>query len=303
MSLMKTLSSSPQFSLWTILVTQEQTPQDSPISNAQEKGSEQSTQSVDLESRIPVDEHIEEVQVDGVKVRHRGVYLLPNLFTTGALFSGFYAIIAATQQQFEASAIAIFVAMLLDGLDGRIARLTNTTSDFGVQYDSMSDLVSFGVAPAMIAFNWSLVELDKFGWAVAFAYVACAALRLARFNTQVAVVDKGVFIGLASPTAAALVASMVWLAHDIEMTTSVAIISAVVVLFSALLMVSNIRYQSFKTIDLKGRVPFVVVLGLVLVFAVIAIAPSKVLFLICGAYALSGPGGRLINFLGIRKKK
>ena len=158
---------------------------------------------------LPVDEHVEEVSENGQKVRRRGIYLLPNLFTTSALFSGFYAVIAGMHQNFEAAAIAIFVAMALDGLDGRVARLTNTTSEFGVQYDSLSDMVSFGLAPALVMFSWALAPLGKLGWAAAFAFAACAALRLARFNTQVKVVDKRYFIGLASPAAAAVLASIV----------------------------------------------------------------------------------------------
>ncbi|WP_434064661.1 CDP-diacylglycerol--serine O-phosphatidyltransferase [Sessilibacter corallicola] len=276
--------------------------QENDKSNLQEHKQGGTPPAGDRETRIPIDEHVEEVHVDGVKVRRKGVYLLPNLFTTGALFSGFYAIVAATQHAFEASAIAIFVAMLLDGLDGRIARLTNTTSEFGVQYDSMSDLVSFGVAPAMIAFNWSLHLLGKLGWAVAFVFMACAALRLARFNTQVAKVDKRYFIGLASPSAAALVASLIWFNHDLEVTKVYSVISAVIFLMAGLLMVSNVKYQSFKGFDFKGRVPFVFILGLVLVFTVIAIDPPKVLFFIAAVYALSGPAQLLVKIVRSRKK-
>ena len=252
-----------------------------------------------VENKLPIDEHIEEVHEDGVKVRRRGIYLLPNLFTTGALFSGFYAIIAAIQLQFEPAALALFAAMVLDGLDGRVARLTNTSSEFGVQYDSLSDLVSFGVAPALLLFNWSLVQLDKFGWAVSFAYMACAALRLARFNAQVKIVDKRFFIGLASPAAAALIASMVWVGHDLEPSKGFAFFSGFVALVVALLMVSNVRYQSFKSIDLKGRVPFVFILALVLVFTVVTIDPPKVLLLMACLYAFSGPL-QLLSRVGYR---
>ncbi len=241
------------------------------------------------ESLIPVDEHFEEVHEGGKKVTHKGVFLLPNLLTTGALFSGFYAIIAAIQLQFEPAAIAMFAAMVLDGMDGRVARLTNTSSEFGVQYDSLSDLVSFGVAPSLLLFNWALVQLGKFGWAVSFAYIACAALRLARFNAQAKVTDKRFFIGLASPAAAALIASMVWVGHDAEPGKIFAYFTAVVALGVALLMVSNVRYQSFKGVDLKSRVPFVFILALVLLFTVITIDPPKVLLLMACLYAFSGP--------------
>ncbi|MFS1524759.1 CDP-diacylglycerol--serine O-phosphatidyltransferase [Microbulbifer sp. 2304DJ12-6] len=242
------------------------------------------------EIRLPIDEHIEEeVSASGKKVRARGVYLLPNLITTGALFSGFYAIVAGMNGHFEAAAIAIFVAMVLDGLDGRVARLTDTQSAFGVQYDSLSDMVSFGLAPALVAFSWALKTLGKFGWAIAFLYAACAALRLARFNTQVGTVDKGVFIGLASPTAAAIVAGMVWAGHDVEVGPILAIIAALVTGAAGLLMVSNFRYISFKRLDFKGRVPFVMMLVVILVFSLVTIDPAGVLLTLAVLYTLSGP--------------
>ncbi|WKD50270.1 CDP-diacylglycerol--serine O-phosphatidyltransferase [Microbulbifer spongiae] len=242
------------------------------------------------EIRLPVDEHIEEeVSASGKRVRARGVYLLPNLITTGALFSGFYAIVAGMNSHFEAAAIAIFVAMVLDGLDGRVARLTDTQSAFGVQYDSLSDMVSFGLAPALVAFSWALKTLGKFGWAIAFLYAACAALRLARFNTQVGTVDKGVFIGLASPTAAAIVASMVWAGHEVEVGPILAVIAALVTAAAGLLMVSNFRYTSFKRLDFKGRVPFVMMLAVILVFSLVTIDPAGVLLTLAILYTLSGP--------------
>ncbi|SHG20973.1 CDP-diacylglycerol---serine O-phosphatidyltransferase [Microbulbifer donghaiensis] len=242
------------------------------------------------EIRLPVDEHIEEeVSASGKKVRARGVYLLPNLITTGALFSGFYAIIAGVNGNFEAAAIAIFVAMILDGLDGRVARLTDTQSAFGVQYDSLSDMVSFGLAPALVVFSWALGYLGKFGWAAAFLYAACAALRLARFNTQVDTVDKGVFIGLASPTAAAIVASMVWAGHDAEVGSGLAVVAAVVTMTAGLLMVSNFRYTSFKKLDFKGRVPFVMMLAVILIFSLVTIDPPRVLLALAVIYTASGP--------------
>ena len=242
------------------------------------------------EIRLPVDEHVEEeVSASGKKVRARGVYLLPNLITTGALFSGFYAIIAGMSGNFEASAIAIFAAMILDGLDGRVARLTDTQSAFGVQFDSLSDMVSFGLAPALVVFSWGLAPLGKLGWAAAFLYAACAALRLARFNTQVDTVDKGVFIGLASPTTAAIVASMVWAGHDAEVGTGLGVVAALVTVAAGLLMVSNFRYTSFKKLDFKGRVPFVMMLAIILVFSLVTIDPPRVLLVIAILYTFSGP--------------
>lgn len=237
---------------------------------------------------IPVDEHEELVSENGKTVTHRGVYLLPNLFTTAALFGGFYAIVASIAGQYEAASIAIFVAMLFDGLDGRVARLTGTTSEFGVQYDSLSDMVSFGVAPALVMFSWGLSDLGKIGWGAAFIYIAAAALRLARFNTFVGVVDKSVFVGLASPAAAALIASVVWVGHDIPSDDLPGYLLAAVTVIGGLLMVSNIRYSSFKSIDLKGRVPFVVLLAVVLVFGVVSVDPARTLLLFSSCYALSG---------------
>ena len=223
------------------------------------------------------------------KTPHRGIYLLPNLFTTGAMFAGFYAILAGMDGKFEAAAIAIFVAMIFDGLDGTVARMTHTSSEFGVQYDSLSDMVSFGIAPAVVAFSWMLNEVGRIGWAAAFIYASCAALRLARFNTQVDIVDKRYFIGLASPTAAALVAGMVWSGYDVEPTTQSALIAAAVTAFSGLMMVSNFRYHSLKGVDLKGRVPFVVIFAVVMALIVVTIDPPRILFLLALAYSLSAP--------------
>jgi CDP-diacylglycerol---serine O-phosphatidyltransferase len=241
-----------------------------------------------------VDEHEEEVSENGRTVRHRGIYLLPNLFTTAALFAGFYAIISAMRGDFENAAIAIFIAMLLDGLDGRIARLTNTSSKFGEEFDSLSDMVSFGVAPALVVFSWALGDLGKFGWSTAFIYVACAALRLARFNTQINTADKNYFTGLASPAAAAILASAVWVCHDIglvgdhlprELSFFVGILTATV----GFLMIANFPYYSFKGIDFRGRVPFVVMIAVVLVFGLITLDPPSILLVAFLAYALSGP--------------
>lgn len=250
--------------------------------------------SVDL--GLPIDEHEEdEFTEGGHKVRHRGVFLLPNLLTTGALFSGFYAIVHAMNGEFESAAIAIFVAMFFDGLDGRVARLTGTESAFGVQYDSLSDMVSFGVAPALVCFSWALSGMGKFGWAAAFIYVAGAALRLARFNTQVGSVDNSYFRGLASPAAAALLASLVWTASDLGFTGAdlpgvVAFAAGLLTAIAGLLMVSNFRYLSFKKFDLKRRVPFVIILVLVLLIGLVTVDPPRILLLMAIAYSLSGPG-------------
>lgn len=236
-----------------------------------------------------IEEVVEEKEVDGKKVRHRGIYLLPNLFTTGALFSGFYAIVAGMNGSFAAAAAAIFVAMILDGLDGRVARLTGTESAFGEQYDSLADMVSFGVAPALVAFSWVLQDLGQFGWVAAFVYVAGAALRLARFNVQAGVADKRWFTGLPSPSAAAIVAGLVWVMHDLDIEVlGVKILVALIIAGVGILMVSNVRYYSFKNIDLKRRVPFVALLVIVLILAVIAIDPATMLLLLFVGYGASG---------------
>ncbi|EWH00907.1 CDP-diacylglycerol--serine O-phosphatidyltransferase [Halomonas sp. BC04] len=235
-------------------------------------------------------EVIEESIEDGKKVRRRGIYLLPNLFTTSALFAGFFSVVAGINGDFTAAAVAIFIAMVLDGLDGRVARMTNTQSAFGAEYDSLSDMVSFGVAPALVAFTWILQDIGKTGWVVAFLYVACAALRLARFNVQVGSVDKKWFIGLPSPSAAAFVAASVWTFHSFDAdAVGFKILMLLVVAAAGVLMVSNIRYYSFKEVDLKGPVPFVVLLAIVLGFVVISMQPSVMLLLLFGAYVASGP--------------
>ncbi len=229
--------------------------------------------------------------------RSRGIYLLPNLFTSAALFSGFFAIIAAMNGSFEKAAVAIFVAMVLDGLDGRVARMTNTQSEFGAQYDSLADMVSFGVAPALVAFSWGLNSTGKLGWFAAFVYVAGAALRLARFNTQIGSVDKRFFIGLASPAAAALVAGMVWVGTEFSvLSADYAIFASLFVALAGILMVSNVRYYSFKDIDFKGKVPFVSLLVVVLVFGVISLSPALFLWIIFLVYAVSGPVYFLLRY-------
>lgn len=224
-------------------------------------------------------------------LRERGIYLLPNLFTTAALFAGFFAIVQAMNHKFELAAVAIFIAMVMDGLDGRVARMTNTTSAFGAEYDSLSDMVSFGVAPALIMYVWALAPLKKLGWIAAFLYCACAALRLARFNTKLddAHQDKRYFQGLPSPAAAALVAGFIWLMTDLDITAASAKWTMFAcTLLSGLTMVTNVPYYSFKDINFKKSVPFIVVVGIALGIAIINIDPPTVLFGIFVAYGISG---------------
>jgi CDP-diacylglycerol---serine O-phosphatidyltransferase len=222
--------------------------------------------------------------------RRRGIYLLPNLFTTGALFSGFYAITSAMGGRFETAVIAIFVAMILDGLDGRVARLTNTQSEFGAQYDSLSDMVSFGAAPALVMYLWAFSSLGKVGLFAAFVHTAGGALRLARFNTQLETADKNYFQGLPSPAAAAILAGFIWICleykYDIELFKYFALGLTV---STGLLMVSNFRYSSFKKIDLKGKVPFIVAIAVMLGIAFVMAQPQTMLFLLFLGYAISGP--------------
>jgi CDP-diacylglycerol--serine O-phosphatidyltransferase len=223
------------------------------------------------------------------RIRRRGIYLLPNLFTTAALFAGFYSIVQAMNQRFEEAATAIFVAMVLDGLDGRVARLTKTQSAFGAEFDSLADMVSFGAAPALVMYEWALRPLDKFGWVAAFVYVAGAALRLARFNTNIDVVDKRFFQGLPSPAAAALVAGFIWVSQAFALTTEAERwIGLVFTLYAGLTMVSSVPFYSFKTINLRRSIPFVVLLLCVLGVALLSIHPPLVLFTGFVAYGLSG---------------
>lgn len=237
------------------------------------------------------------------KKPHRGIYLLPNLFTTAALFCGFYAIVSSINGQFETAAIAIFVAMLLDGIDGRVARLTNTESDFGAEFDSLADMVSFGLAPALIIYLWALSSFGKMGWLVSFIYVACAALRLARFNTQASHSDKRYFQGLASPAAAAVVAGLIWNADFIRQylpESSLQIVALVTTLFVGLLMVTNVRYHSFKGVNWRSKVPFVTILMFVFVLVFISAEPALVLFGIFFVYALSGP---ILTVIMLRRRR
>lgn len=240
-------------------------------------------------------------------LRRRGIYILPNLFTTAALFGGFFAIVQAMNGQFEIAAVAIFIAMVLDGLDGRVARLTHTQSAFGAEYDSLSDMVSFGVAPALVAYEWALKGMGKLGWIAAFIYCAGAALRLARFNTQIEeggkLHDKRFFQGMPSPAAAALIAGLVWVMIDYgwrgdEARWYVCILT----MFSGLTMVSNIRYYSGKDINLRRSVPFIFIAGIALFFALVSSYPPGVLFALFLCYALSGYVFSAWNWLNRRKK-
>jgi CDP-diacylglycerol--serine O-phosphatidyltransferase len=222
--------------------------------------------------------------------KSRGIYLLPNLFTTAGLFSGFYAIVASMNERFVEAAVAIFIAMIFDGLDGRVARMTNTESDFGAEFDSMADIVSFGMAPALVMYNYALADLGKLGWLAAFIFVAGGALRLARFNTNLGSSDKRYFQGLAIPSAAAIVSGLVWVGSEYGIEgADIGGIAAVITICSGLLMVTNFRYHSFKDVDWKGKVSFLVILVIVLAFVVVATQPSLVLFSIFFLYALSGP--------------
>ena len=225
------------------------------------------------------------------RVRRRGIYLLPNLFTTAALFAGFYAIVQAMNANFDQAAVAIFVAMVLDGLDGRVARMTRTQSAFGAEFDSLADMVSFGAAPALVIYEWVLRDLGKLGWIAAFVYVAGAALRLARFNTLLEVADKRWFQGLPSPSAAALVAGFVWIIDDLGYDPAdLRWVAWAVTLFAGLTMVSNLKYYSFKAINLRKSVPFVAIFLIVLVLALLSYQPAIVLFAAFVAYGLSGYG-------------
>ena len=238
------------------------------------------------------------------ELRRRGIYLLPNLLTTAALFSGFFAIVQAMNGRFEVAAVAIFIAMVFDGLDGRVARLTRTQSDFGAEYDSLSDMVSFGAAPALVVYVWALKDLGKLGWIAAFIYCASAALRLARFNTNIEVVDKRYFQGLPSPAAAALVAGLVWVLIDNNWTgDEAAWYACVLTIFAGITMVSNFRYYSGKDINLRKSVPFMMVAAIALGFALVSSYPPGVLFALFLAYALSGYVLTALDWINRRKRR
>ncbi|WP_374258024.1 CDP-diacylglycerol--serine O-phosphatidyltransferase [Aquabacterium sp.] len=231
---------------------------------------------------------------DAPRPRRKGIYILPNLFTLAALFGGFYAIVMAMNGQFEQAAIGVFCAMVLDSLDGRVARMTNTQSAFGEQMDSLSDMVSFGAAPALIVYEWALKDMGKLGWIAAFVYCSGAALRLARFNTNIAVVDKRFFQGLPSPAAAALVMGLIWVVTDVgENATSLpwmVWLACAFTLYAGLTMVTNVPFYSFKDVNFRRTVPFIAVVAIALGIAVITIHPPIVLFGVFVVYGLSGYG-------------
>ena len=238
----------------------------------------------------------------------KGIFLLPNLLTTGALFAGFYAIVAATADRFEQAAIAIVVAMLLDGFDGRVARMTQTTSEFGSHYDSISDMVSFGVAPSLVMYEWALIHFkdfpwlwSKLGWLAAFFYTAAAALRLARFNTRVTVVSKRYFQGLPSPAAAAALVGFIWVCHDMQLSREdFAVPALIMTILLGTFMVSNFSYYSFKDINPSDRIPFIAMLAVVIGFILASIDTPKLFFALFAVYALSGP---VTYFIRLRRKR
>lgn len=231
----------------------------------------------------------------------RGIYLLPNLLTSASLFGGFYSIVASLDGDFDKAAIAILLSAVLDGLDGRIARLTRTSSRFGVEYDSLADLVAFGIAPGVLIFTWALRPFGRYGWLAAFLYVVCGALRLARFNVQVDTLESKRFNGLPIPAAACLVASTVLLFFYLGQEETAKHVTILVLVYGlAYLMVSNVKYYSFKELNLTQRMPFRLLVGLILVLIVVAAEPQLMLFLLTLGYVLSGP---ITFFLGRRIKK
>jgi CDP-diacylglycerol--serine O-phosphatidyltransferase len=243
---------------------------------------------IDLDDRKPMN------------LRRRSIYLLPNLLTTAALFAGFYAIVQAMNSKFEFAAVAIFIAMVLDGLDGRVARLTRTQSEFGAEYDSLSDMVSFGVAPSLLMYEWAFKDLGKLGWFAAFIYCAGTALRLARFNANIETVDKRFFQGLPSPAAAAVIAGFVWVMLDNQFSgQEVRWYAVILTVFAGLSMVSNVRFYSFKDFNMRKSVPFIVIILVALFFILISSYPPGVLFLLFLCYALSG---YVLWLLDLRKK-
>jgi len=238
-----------------------------------------------------VDYEVEELHPGKPRLRSKGIYLLPNAFTTAALFCGFFAIVNAMNDQFQIAAIAIFASLVLDGMDGRIARMTNTQIAFGEQYDSLADMVSFGVAPALVAYEWVLKDLGKWGWLAAFTYCAGAALRLARFNVNTAVVDKKFFQGLPSPAAGALIAGFIWLADDSKIPVregAIPWITFFITVYAGLTMVSNARFYSGKALDIRYRVPFGVMVLMLLTFVLVSTNPPLTLFGVFVIYSISG---------------
>jgi CDP-diacylglycerol--serine O-phosphatidyltransferase len=238
-----------------------------------------------------VDYEVEELHPPKPRLRSKGIYLLPNAFTTAALFSGFFAIVNAMNGEFQVAAIAIFASLVLDGMDGRVARMTNTQSAFGEQYDSLADMVSFGVAPALVAYEWALKDLGKWGWLAAFTYCAGAALRLARFNVNTGIVDKKFFQGLPSPAAGSLMAGFIWLADDNKIPvrdSAIPWITFFIAVYAGLTMVSNARFYSGKALDVRYRVPFGVMVLLILTFVLISSNPPLTLFGLFVVYSISG---------------
>ena len=238
-----------------------------------------------------LDYEVEELLPEKPRLRSKGIYLLPNAFTTAALFSGFFAIVNAMNDQFQVAAIAIFASLVLDGMDGRVARMTNTQSAFGEQYDSLADMVSFGVAPALVAYEWALKDLGKWGWLAAFTYCAGAALRLARFNVNTGVADKKFFQGLPSPAAGSLIAGFIWLADDNKIPvrdSAIPWITFFIAVYAGLTMVSNARFYSGKALDVRYRVPFGVMVLLILTFVLISSNPPLTLFGLFVVYSVSG---------------
>ncbi|TXR51546.1 CDP-diacylglycerol--serine O-phosphatidyltransferase [Reinekea thalattae] len=251
-----------------------------------------------IDNKKDDEHHIDNLENLGRK----GVYLIPNLLTTSALFAGFYAIISSINGNYIYACIAIFIAQLLDGADGRVARMTHTQSEFGAQYDSMSDVMAFGLAPAILAFQWALQDLDTVGWVAAFIYVAGAALRLARFNVQIGKIDKKYFIGLASPAAAAVIWSTIWSMEKFGVSGGqISWLMAIITPLIGVMMVSPVRYFSFKDISAQRRVPFFGLLAIVMVFALVALDPARVLFGFAITYALHGPILELWKY--VKRKK
>jgi len=236
-----------------------------------------------------------ESEIPQERAQRRGIYLLPNLLTTGCLFSGFYAVVAAIDGNFERAGMAVFIAMIFDGLDGRVARLTSTETAFGKEYDSLADMVAFGLAPAIVSYQWGVARIAeygkawyRFGWLAAFFFVAAAALRLAKFNSRAQ--DKRYFEGLPSPSAAAVVAAFLWASSEWrEPGLSGLILAFVITAAAGALMVSRFSYPSFKSFDLTRPVRFIWLVVVALVFIVIAPAPAIVLLAIFGGYALWAP--------------
>lgn len=249
-------------------------------------------------------EHKDQEQQEKIEHKSKSIYLLPNLFTSAALFSGFYAIVAASQHHFKAAAIAIFIAMIMDALDGRVARMTGTQSAFGAEYDSLADIVSFGVTPALVVYFWALQPLKQIGWLISFLFVACVALRLARFNTSPTSGDKRYFYGLPCPSGAAVIAGYVWLGQAYHFNGLInSIIVAMMTVYLSWMMVSNVKFRSFKDYDFKSSVPFTTVVLVILLYMCIALDPEHVLFILFALYALSGPFGGTIRKVVSRYKK